>query len=216
MPTFSLSDIRAKALGRLDGNSILYTNPEVDYCINECLRTIALFTGFYRSTVHPGPTTPNTLVYDTPSTIIIPSTIAINGRQLQKISLRKLARKRRTWATDTTAALGQVEFWSPIGIGQFVISPKDSEGGKDFTITGMAIPPKLVYDTDVMSLENEYLDTIVEYCEHRLPLKIGGKIFADGSLALKDFWDNMQQRKKYERVMLPKYWLLESKRGGQA
>ena len=66
------------------------------------------------------------------------------------------------------------------------------------TITGMGEPPLLVNAADVMSLENEYVELIPDYCAHRLPLKEGGKVFADGSLALNDFRAKLIERRRYE------------------
>lgn len=213
MPLIPLSDLRAKSLARLDGNSTLYTMPEVDFVINEAIATVSLFTGFYRATVSiPGFSVAGRLVYSTPDGLLAPGIVSFEGRTLQKISLKKLARMRRTWATDTTASRGRVEFWAPIGNGQFVISPKDAQGGCDIAVTGMATPPKLVQPEDVMPLENEYVDIITEYCAHRMPLKIGGKLFADGSLALNDFYAAMKARKRYEGIKLPRYRLLDPKK----
>src|SRR5208337_3736978 len=112
MPVFTLSDLRTKALGRLDNNNLLYTLPEVDYVINEAIRTCALFTGFFRNTMQlPGFTVANQLVYPNPTGILVPLFISFEGRQLQKLSFPKLVRTRRSWATDTTASRGRVEFW---------------------------------------------------------------------------------------------------------
>jgi hypothetical protein len=209
---FTLADLRAKVLGRLDGNTNLYTTPEIDYVVNECIRTISLLTGFYRTTVSvAGFSVANQIVYGMPPSILIPSIVSFEGRQLTKISLKKLARQRRAWATDTTAARGRVAFWAPVGNGQFVITPADSQGGRDITVTGMTEPPLLVNPTDVISLENEYVEMVAEYGEHRLPLKEGGKVFADGSLALNDFYAKLKARRSYGDMKFPKYRLLEPK-----
>lgn len=210
MPVFKLSDLRTKALARLEDNAVLYTQPEIDAIINEAIRCTALFTGFYRATVHvPGFSQANQRVYNTPPGILAIDTVYFEGRLLQKISLKRLARLRRTWATDTTDTRGRVEYWSPWGNTLFVISPQDSQGGRDISATGQAEPPLLVNADDVMVLENEYVEIVTEYCEHRLPLKLGGKIFADGSLALNDFYAKMRQRMAYEKFKFPKYRILQ-------
>jgi hypothetical protein len=199
VPTILLSDLRARTLARLDGNSILYTTPEVDAVINECIRVTALFTNFYRTTVQlPGWTVANQLVYDTPSPILKITSVMYEGRQLNYASLRELARTRRNWATDTTAAKGQPDYWAPIGLTKFVISPKDSVGGNDLSLTGIGEPPLLVNATDVFQMENEFIELVPEYCSHRLQLKEGGKIFSDASLSLNTFYDCMKERKAYE------------------
>jgi hypothetical protein len=200
------------ALAKVDGNSILYTNPEIDYVINEAVRVTALATGFYRSTIQlPGWTVADQLVYDVPAPILVPTSVLFEGRQLNPISLRELGRTRRNWATDTSARSGRPDYWAPVGIGKFVISPKDSVGGNDLALTGVAEPPLLVDATDVMQLENEYVEIITEYCGHRLPLKEGGKIFADASIGLNNFYDKLRQRKRLEKVKFQKYYILGSK-----
>ena len=212
MPLFTLADLRTRALDRLDGNAILYTNPELDWVINEAVRITALFTGFYRATVQlPEYTTAGIRIYDVPAGILVPTAVAFEGRQLQKISLKKLARKRRNWATDTTATHGQVEFWAPVGITRFVISPLDAAGGNDITLTGMAEPPLLVLPADVMQLENEYVELITEYCAHRLPLKEGGKIFTDASMGLNTYYSKMNERRRFTKLAMPKYYRLQPK-----
>lgn len=212
MPSFTLAVLRQNVLDRLDNNSTLYTLPEVDYVINEAVRVTALFTGFFRNTLQlPGYTQANQLVYPTPTGMLVPMLLTFEGRQLQKISLKKLARVRRNWATATTANFGRVDYWAPIGINQFVISPIDSVGGNDLTITGLGEPPLLVNPTtDVLVLENEYVEIITAYCAHRLPLKVGGKLFADGSLDLKEFYSKIRERYRYEKFIEPKYYLLKT------
>ncbi len=96
------------------------------------------------------------------------------------------------------------------------MSPIDSQGGQDIRVTGMGTPPLLVNPTDVMALENEYVEMIPDYVTHRLPLKEGGKVFADGSLALNDFYAKMKERKKYENFQMPKYYLLGQKKPQEA
>lgn len=212
MPVFKLSDLRTKVYGRVDNNNSLYTLPEVDYVINEAIATVALFTGFYRVTASvPGNSVANQIVYATPSGILAPRVVRFAGRQLQRMKLSKLVRQRRGWATETNLTNGPTSSWAPIGNTMFVINPIDAVGGRQIEVTGMGAPPKLVNANDTMVLENEYLELITEYGAHRLPLKEGGKIFADGSMALNDFYKKMKERKQYEKLKLPKYWKLEPK-----
>lgn len=218
MPTITLAQLREKALARCEGNSTFYTSDEVDWVINEALRTLNLFTGFYRLTVQlAGYSVANQLVYDTPSAIMAPRIIYFEGRQLQKLDLRSLARARRNWATDTTALRGRVDYWAPIGARKFVITPIDSTGGRDMAVTGIGETPVLSNASDLMTIENEYVEIVTEYCAHRLPLKVGGKIFADGSLALNTFYKVMQERLQYESYKNPaRYHLIEPKKEATA
>lgn len=210
MPVFSLGTLRGLALDRLDGNSTLFTNPELDYIINEAIQVTALNTGFFRSTSSVT-TVANQLEYSTPTGMLLPFLISTNGRLIQQTSLRRLARTRRNWATATTANYGQTEYWAAVGVGTFVMSPIDSTGGNTLTVTGLGIPPLLVAAADVMVLENEYVEAITSYCAHRLPLKIGGPAFANGSLDLNEFYEKMNDRKRYESLEMPKYRLLAAR-----
>lgn len=210
MPSITLSELRARLLVRVDSNSVLYTAPELDYVINEVIRTVVLFTGFYRQTVDlPGHTVADQIVYAVPSPIVAPSSVAFEGHQLKKISLKRLAELRRNWARDTVTVKGPVEFWAPIGTTKVVLSPIDDSGGHDLTFTGIACPDLLTAGSDVMDLENEYLDLILEYGAHRLPLKEGGKVFADGSLQLNVFHSKMNERRRLQKLKLPKYRLVQ-------
>lgn len=212
MPTFNLSDLRATALSRVDNNSSLYTNDELDWVINEVVRIVALFTGFYRVTANiSGGSVANQLIYSCPTGIFVPYRVILDGRDIPRSTFRDLVRTRRKWATDTTASKGQVETWAPIGNTMFVMYPILATSGRTITVVGRGEPPALVNPTDVVTLENEYVEIIAEYCDHRLPLKEGGKLFADGSLALNDFYRNMVERKALESWKRPKYWLLEPK-----
>ena len=214
MPIFTLASLESKCLGGLDNNTAEYPLTEVDFVINEVIRLVALFTGFYKATVQvPGYSVAKQLVYNTPPGILAANVISFEGRQLQKISLKRLARERRNWATDTTDSKGRVEFWAPVGASKFVISPIDSQGGRDISVTGMAEPPLLVDPDDVMTLENEYVELIPEYAVHRLLLKEGGKAFADASLSLNEFYDKLKQRSRYEKLKLDKYRLVGPKQG---
>jgi hypothetical protein len=194
-------------LDRLDTNTSLYTYPEIDYCINESVRLIALFTGFYRNTT-TATTVANKLEYTTPTGMLVPVIISFNGRQLQKTSFHKLVRMRRNWATATTASLGRVDMWAPIGVGTYVMSPIDAVGGNTLTITGLNEPPLLVNQGDTIVLENEYVELITAYGAHRLPIKEGGKVFADGSLEINEFHSKLKERMRYESFKAPKYSLV--------
>jgi hypothetical protein len=135
--------------------------------------------------------------------MLMPLMIAFEGRQLQKTSPAKLSRLRRNWATATTAGYGAVDYWVPYGIGQFILNPIDSVGGNSLTITGLGEPPLLVDSNDVLVIENEYVELITAYSAHRLPLKLGGKIFADGSIEINEFYEKLRERARYESWKLP-------------
>jgi hypothetical protein len=216
MPSFTLATLQQMVLDRLDNNTALYTDDELTYIINECVRVISLFTGFFRSTVtETGVTVANQIIYNTPSGMLMPLMVAFNGRQIQKTTLRNLSRRRRNWAMETTAGFGQTESWAPLGLTQFVMYPIDSTGGNTLIITGLGEPPLLVNPGDTLVIENEYVELITAYGAHRGPLKEGGKIFADGSLELKEFYSILNERKRYQASIEPRYWLLQPKRDVQ-
>lgn len=208
MPSFSLSDIQALVYDRVEGNSQLYTASEVTAVINEALRVCNLFTGFVQTSVQlPGFTVANQLLYTVPSPILFPTRIAFEGRDLDKLGLRRIGQDYRNWARDTTNTYGPVARWIPIGITQFAIHPIDAIGGNNLTVTGVAEPTLLVNSTDVMQLDDDFAPLIVDYCGHRLVFKEAGKVFADSSVLIQTFWKAMKELKRWQSFKAPRYFV---------
>ncbi len=208
MPSFTLGEIQTLIYDRLEGNTLLYTEPELTAVINECLRVTNLFTGYNEtSIILPNFTVANQLVYDVPESILFITRVAFEGQDLDKIGLIRIAQDYRYWATDTSDTYGPTARWIPIGITKFALHPIDAVGGADVTITGVVEPTLLVAADDVVSLDDEFVTLIVEYCGHRLVLKEGGKAFADASLLIQSYWRQMKQLKRWQGFKAPRYFV---------
>jgi hypothetical protein len=209
VPSVTLATLRQNVLDRLSGNNTLYTTPEIDFSINESVRILNVFCGIQQQSISvPGLSIASQLIYAVPATILIPLRATIDGRAIQRISLASLARNYRSWASDTTAKLGPIQRWAGIGIGQFVIHPADSIGGKDIKITGVVESVALVNSGDVVSLEDEFVDAVIQYAGHRCQLKAGGAEFASSSLLIQKFWHVLKQRSIFQGLKMPQYFLL--------
>lgn len=216
MPTFSLATLRQMALDRVDNNTQFYTYAlganayfDIDAVINEAIRIANLFTGFIQASVNlPGFTQATTLIYSTPAPIIIPVRVSYNGVFLDRTPVARLAQYNPAWATETTASYGPVQEWVPLGITLFALHPIDSVGGANLNVIGVQEPTPLVNANDVINLPDEFVPLITEYCAHRLPLKEGGSIFAQGAQAFRSWSRKMKTLSRWEGVKMP---LLETK-----
>lgn len=195
-------------LGRVEGNTTLYTQTEITAVINECIRISNAFTAFNEtSTLVPGSTVANQLVYSTPSGILFPTQVAFNGRVLDKVSLTSIGECYRNWATDTTSTYGPVARWIPIGITTFAIHPIDAIGSNALLVTGVAETTLLASGSDVMELDDEFVTMLVDYCGHRLVLKEGGKVFSDASILIQTYWREMKGLKRLQTWKAPRYFV---------
>ena len=66
----------------------------------------------------------------------------------------------------------------------------------------------MVSGSDVIQVEDEYLEMILNITVHRLQLKEGGKVFADSSRQLNQFYKLLQTRIKFTGWKSPVYRLL--------
>lgn len=216
MPTYTLGQLDQACLDRVDQNSALYTKPERTAIINESLSVLNLFCGFYQATIQvPGFSQPDQLLYRTPAGIIIPTRVTYEMNVLRPLSLKALARQRPKFARESSDNYGPPAEWVPLGIGLFLIHPMDHDGGGDLSVTGIATPPALVNDGDVITIEDEYCEIVTEYFGHRAPLKEGGQVFADAAGLYKLFLSKMKQRSIHESLRLPAYWTKSLDQGAQ-
>ncbi len=204
---YTLDDLDTAVLARLENNSVFFQTAERYTIINEAIRTCNLLSGFYQgsSTLL---SVPNQLVYAIPAGILYPQRVTFNGTQLDPAPITRIGQDYRTWATDTTARNGAVARWVPIGINYFCLHPADSQGGQTIEVTGVQEPPLLVAPGDFMTLEDQYVSIIVEYCASRLPLKMGGSSFATASkLYVAGFQKGMKKLINIQGFRFPKYFV---------
>jgi hypothetical protein len=119
-----------------------------------------------------------------------------------------LARNYTRWAADTTPKSGPVARWASSGITKFVTHPIDAIGGRPILVTGVVEPTLLASSGDILSLEDEFLDMVVDYATHRVQVKQGGKSFADSSAYITSFWHILKERSRIRGMVMPKYWIL--------
>ena len=210
MPSVTLATLQQYVIDRIDNNTVMFTVPEITQFINEAYQVTNIFCGINQASVSvPGFSVAGQLLYQVPDPIIFPLQCSFEGRPLRKLSLSALAQNYRQWAYDNTTKSGPVQRWSPIGINQFVIHPCDSLGGRDISLIGVVEPPLLVNPTDVISLDDEFIDMIVSYATHRVQLKIGGGMFSQASLLIQSYWHRLKERMIYQDYIFPRYFVLK-------
>lgn len=206
---YTLATLEALVYSRaLEDNTTGFPPTEVDAIINEAIRVINLMSGFYEGSVTLI-SQAGQLIYSTPTGMLFPQRVQFESQQLDPIPITRIGQDYRTWTTDTTAKIGPVARWVPIGINYFAIHPADSTGGGSIAVTGVMETPLLVLPTDAMVIPDQYVNIIVEYCAQRLPLKLGGASFVQASqLYTKSFVPSMRPLVRYQRFKFPRYFVL--------
>lgn len=217
MPSATLGQVIAKVYSRLDGNTALYPRQDIVDEVNDAMQVVNLllgsiqtsvqvFTGQVDLTATP-PQLPQ-LVYPTPAGIIFPVAVTYEGRNLAGMSLRALAGQSRSWASDVSAPNGRpVRNWAPIGFTQFVINPRDGNGGRSLIVTGVAEPTPLVNDDDLIPLQNEVVDDIEDLVGSVMPIREGGFVFAAAAAELYSaFINSMKNKAAYTGLIWPQYY----------
>jgi hypothetical protein len=213
MPTFTLADLETRVWDHLDGNIYFYPEANVRSCINEGLRVLNLLIGWYQDTISvPGFSVAGQISYSVPAGIVIPIRVYYEGRELERVSLRKLADKFRNWASDESAYNGPVARWCPLGVTRFIIHPRDSTAGRWIEVSGVATIIPLVNQTDVVALDDEYVDILVDYVRSRIMLKEGGKPFADASVAYTTMIQKVKPLLAWKRMTFPRYFTIDVQR----
>lgn len=206
---YTLADLKAIVYAEVENNQVFFRPAEVTAVINECLKVINLFTGFYQGAVETL-SVAGQLIYEMPAGIVYPLRAQFNNTTLDPIAINQIGKDFRDWATSTTNKDGPVARWVPIGTNYFCLNPMDSLGGQSIYITGVLEPPLLVNDTDEMVLDDEYVTLISGYCGHRLVLKEGGAVFSQASLLYQDFQRAMKNLTALRKVIMPRYFVQQA------
>lgn len=204
---YTLADLRSAVYDRLENNQAFFRPARVTSIINEAIKVINLFTGFYQGSVTLY-SVANQLKYSTPDGMIFPLRAQFNGVNLDPIAINQIGKDYRDWATSTTDKDGPVARWVPIGINYFCLNPIDSLGGQSIYITGVLEPPLLVDDTDTMVLDDEYVTLIAEYGGMVAPLSEGGAPSANAMALYPNFLRIMRSLTMYRQVTMPRYFVL--------
>lgn len=205
---YTLQDLDDLVLARLENNSVMWETAERYDIINECLQSINLVTGFYQGTAAAMISVAGQLIYAVPAGVLYPLRCQFESSQLDPVPITRIGRDYRTWTTDTTAKLGSVARWVPIGINYFAIHPADSLGGNSIFVTGVMETPVLVLPTDAISLEDQYVDLLVNAVYSRLPLKLSGPAtLAALSVYQKEVLPSLKRLTVFSSMKWPKFFV---------
>lgn len=205
----TLADLRARVLARVDGNSLLYPNVEIDTYINEGIKSINLAVGFIqRSVIIPYQMQPNRVFYDIPNEIIFPLRLKVENTYLQPSSLLNIGRSTPQWITDTTSNTNSpVASWVRFGFRKFAVHPASSIGGMDLTMTGVGEPKLLVNASDTINFSNDILSAFDLYASFALLIKESPKEFALASENYKAYLRLLKKLTIWKSWVAPRYWI---------
>lgn len=211
MPTTTLAQVESQILGRLEGNSTLYPEAEQRRGANEGLRYVNIMTGFTQARVFvPGNTVAGQYLYSCPAGVDVPLRVDYEGRELERTPLTSLSRHHPYWWRETTSNCGPVQHWTPIGNTRFLIHPADASGGRALEVFGVAPVTPLAAPAQPITLDDAFMEMLVEYAAHRMPLKEGGEVFSSASGQL---YPSLIRRLKQIGTLFafrfPRYWILD-------
>lgn len=205
MPSITLSDLIDRVYSRLEGNTVFYTQQEVEDAINEGIRVLNLVTGFLQAT-GTVTTVAGQSIYAVPSTVLIPTRVALGGRYLTRASLRKLGHAEPTWMRDTTSTVKHpVRDWAPVGVASFAIFPAEATAGKTITVTGVAEPVPLTELTHALQYPSEFADALEDYAAHVCAMKGGGVVSKAAMVAYQGFLGRMNELRRYKGKIAPQF-----------
>lgn len=210
MPSYELGDLDARVLSLLDENSLFYPQNQRYPAINEALQVVNLASPFVTGTMDiPGFSVIGQTFYGTPAGMIFPLHIYFNGKALSRVSFRSLTMRYRNWAIETSSMGQPVQEWVPLGLGMFLIHPADSQGGQTISVNGVLEPPYLSNATDSITIQDEWITTVVNLAFCTLVLKESSAEFASLSMVYKDVIRDLRKRVNWGSVTFGKYWLLQ-------
>ena len=205
MPQIQLSDFEQRVWSRLDNDTLLYPQAQVDAKINEGARVVNLFTGYNQGTADLGLTVQNWMWYRVPTAIVIPMKVYLDGKELNKETVAGAGRMFPKWMRGVYNR--STAMWIPVGSRMFALVPPDGVGGKLLQVWGVMTPPLLVNPGDALTLDDEYANLIEEYAWVQLVLKEGGKVFADASRGYQNWLRRIGDLQMYESKISPRYWV---------
>ena len=154
------------------GNNSFWTSDEIRQYINSALRTWNSLTGYWHGRI-TYTTTPNTIYYCLPSTLVFGAHVEFNGVPITKSSIFDWDQADPHWASKR----GPAQEWSPIGIRIISLRPIDPAGGNSVTVDGVTVTPILVNSNDYIDIGEEEFKSLVDYIHHVAAFKEGGQEF---------------------------------------
>lgn len=208
MPQYTLASIDARVLDRLDNNTGLYPTAQRYAEINDSLKVVNLFAPFAMDTLTvAGGTVAGQQFYAVPPTMIFPLRVYFNNRQLEKLSLRAISMRYRTWVTDRSNTGMPVQEWIPAGLSFFGIHPVDSTSGGVLLVNGVVEPALLVAPGDFVTVQDQYIDVIEKLTAHVLQVKESAAIFTQSSMLYQSFIHDMKEMTSFQDIKMPRYFV---------
>lgn len=192
---------------RVEDNSLFYPPYQVVNAINEALRTLNLFTGYYQATATVGVSVAGRFFYYNPVSIIFALEVYIDRRMLYRSPLSSTARARTDFLRADTLQDGDPLFWIPLGTSKFIVTPADTLGGRALEVVGVSEPPLLISGTDISVLADDWLELVENYAFYTLTFTEGGKIFADASKLFQHFQRRMKDLQIWTTMTNPRYFV---------
>jgi hypothetical protein len=209
MATLSLASFKSATYDRLESNTRFYTAAEITRCCNDAIRTLNIFTGFItgKATIIARA---NCHIYSTPHTILVPTRVHYDGRDLEPLPFKDLIQHSPRWLQETTTEFGPVSTWSAVGLHlarKTIIHPAPATGGALIEISGVTEPTELVADADTITLPTEYADILYALAAHEAMMKCGGVVARDAMLLYGQFLKRMTSLKRFQTKVNPRFWV---------
>lgn len=206
MPTLTLSDLSARVLARLDGNSNLYPQAEITSALNEATQVLNAFTGFLQTSQTISSVANQTFYSLTTGSgnMLLPLRVQFDGTYLEMLNINEIGQRFSTWLADTTASTGlPVSYWVPFGFSSFAIYPADAIGSNTISVVGIQDPVLLVSSGNTITVSNEIAEGIDNLAFNILTLKETGSILQGSFAAFKAFQKQVQRVKIWQGKSWP-------------
>jgi hypothetical protein len=209
MPTFTLAELEDAVWGLLERNTQMFPERQVRNALNEALRVTNAITGYWQeSAVVPGGSVAGQYLYDVPAPIVVPMAVLVDGVRLHRYTFPNLLLAYPEYARETTRTMRcPVAEWCPMGLRRLIIHPAEARTGRTIEVRGVAEMTPLAAPGDPVTLEDEWVPTILRYAAHVLQFKIGGQIFAQAAQHYKSFLSEMKIRKAWQAMKMPQFFL---------
>ncbi len=185
-----------------------YTRAEILDAVWEGLLELTLISGHLQTDVNV--TLTGNSIQAAPNHVAILH-IRIGNGALQKYTLDELDDAQPAW--DSAPQVANPRIWANVGANKFLTHPRTSSVSKTAVCTVLELPPMLA-ETDVIPLEDEYIDALIHYAFSIARLKEGGVELKDaltdydiflqrvGNLTERVAWKNAPQWTKAPRTLL--------------
>lgn len=171
-----------------------WDDTDADGAINEALSLYGTLTGIWTGRGDPMQLTPNGPMQALPSTLMVATRVACNGRPLAREDRLSMNQHRPTWEGETTASGGDVPtrptIWMPNGLYSIFIWPAPA-AAFSFTLVvdGRLRPPYLTRSVDYLNLPESSVGPILGCALHVLSVDQGVEIFQ----ATLPYWKTFMQ-----------------------